>query len=87
MSAINTASYLRNQSREFGRPFRADSLVSKPRAKALGCSVTPFHGRLSDLCDGTLPITNYRAETLDAGSRAAANLSPLTSHQSLLTSP
>jgi hypothetical protein len=79
VSAINTASYVRNQTREFGRPFRADSLMSEPRAKALGCSVTPFHGRLSDLCDGKLPITNYRAETLGAGSRAAANLSLLTS--------
>ena len=30
--------------RGVGRPFRAGSLLAIPRAKALGCSLKPFHG-------------------------------------------
>jgi hypothetical protein len=45
MGAVRVNDYLKVPTHDFGRPFRAVLMGAFPRAKALGCSVEPFHGR------------------------------------------
>ena len=59
--------HLSETQKHIGRPFRAGFLMAVPRAKALGCSVRPFHGQELRLPFSTphwahdLPYYNDRA--------------------------